>query len=324
MPSHYLTIPLYAAGFFNIENPTPAQRATLQQQLEQLKGSGVTRLMLAGLNPANPDAFDGLDWNYGGNAILRGGQYVNQLDPDLPALLADLRQNGGVRDLSFSIGGGNSTSVYQAFQELFQAYGTGPANPMYGSLSVLAETLGLTSYDLDLEPSDPDLAGTITDLGVMLSSLGLGVTYSPYEQSSFWVGCLVDTYQQLGYQPCIGWHLQCYAGGLPNEPGPWIEAIRDAGSDSTGIDDPAAFVLPGFETLGTLNGPVCVPDPQQHVFSPAGFQKQLAAWKAELPGLSGCFLWQYGRILDSQTGCQPPCPGPAAYAQAIAAGLSGS
>ncbi|HKV07772.1 MAG TPA: glycosyl hydrolase family 18 protein [Thermoanaerobaculia bacterium] len=308
-------VALYVEGVFDVQNPSPQQLEQLQGYVSDLQGSNFSVVIFAFIHV---DAEGNLYFN-GGAPMISGGQLQSGLS-DLSSLFSTLKSSGSVGKLFFSIGGyGPSDSDFNNMGALIQQYGTGPGNPLYQNFQALAQSLSIDGIDFDLEATQysyDHFTDTVVQLTAMLGSLGLEVTYCPYVEEDFWIGCLAQVYKNNGKQIVSWLNLQCYAGGAGNDPAYWVAAVK-ASDKLTGVGNPAAFVVPGLWCVNSSSGDCNSGD------CPATVQETFAGYKASDPGITGGFLWQYGDILacESSGACSGSMSAQA-YADAILAGLA--
>jgi hypothetical protein len=161
------------------------------------------------------------------------------------------------------------------------------------NFAALEANVPFDGYDFD----DEDLydVDTIARLTAMLASESKIITYCPFEQESFWVNCLERVYQENGRQLVAWWNLQVY--GIGADPGTWARAIDPT---TTGVADPAAFVVPGYEANdGTSTITQTFKDLLQSD-----------------PGIAGGFIWNSKQIFAMNQRLSD-------YASAIRSGLAG-
>lgn len=159
------------------------------------------------------------------------------LNPDLPALLRELRETSQVRLVFASLGGDGDTYTNIAANRAVAVQ----------NLVALGSALGLDGYDIDFEPSsytvdDRDLVVWLT---IELAGVGMHATYCPYRNESWWLDALADVYENLHVQPVRWMNLQCYDGGQSNNPSDWVATVK-LFPRPLGVGDPAAFVVPGY------------------------------------------------------------------------------
>lgn len=269
--------------------------------IDDLKASGFTTVIAwsVHVSPAG-------DLIYNDPTIVRDGRYVG--DAGWPERLASLKQGGSVRELVFSVGAGGVQDFHH-IQALIRKEGTGPDSTLYRNFQALKEAIpSIDTIDLD----DEDLFDqqTTVQFSRMLHALGFGVTFCPYFDPGYWVGCL----QALDARTpglVSAFNLQCYAGGSMNDPATWIDAITQ--KMGSGFDA-AGFVRPG---LWCRHADCAEGDCPDDVAS------QFASWRSS--GIRGGFIWLYDDIQRcAGSGACSGAMDAAAYAAAIASGLSGA
>jgi len=295
-------IAIYANGLFQDGFPTPSVPYTNQAaQLAQ----GITTVILWSIHVyPNGDLYLNDTKFVSGGQIQFAADGKSGVNPEFPELIGQLFEStSSVRELHISVGGWNATKDFTDWCAAMDAVGA--------NLSALKSVFGVSAVDFDFEPEDGYGAqdqAMIVALTLQCGQLGLGVTYCPYTDEDFWIGCLTQVYAQNSQkQVVIRFNLQCYAGGAGNDPQAWGQQLQQA--TGTGVTDPYAFILPGFEVLGAPE------EPQ----SPSGMQQTFAGLAGT--GVVGGFLWNSGFIWQTEV-ANGGVPTPAEYASAITAGLT--
>ncbi|WP_420130559.1 mannan-binding lectin [Longimicrobium sp.] len=297
---------LYGTGLFNETNPSPSYA----EQITQLTKGGFTTVLLWSIHvQANGDFY------YNDTPMVSGGKL--QLGSDFADNVNAL-VSGGVSEILLSVGAWGTASDFVNLQATWDTAGA-------KNLQALCAAFPVTAVDFDYEPQaqydptgklikpayTPAEAAMIIDLTMKVSSLGVGVTYSPYENIPFWTYCLQQLYQLNGNVQPVQWlNLQCYAGGAGNDPLDWITAVNLA---DAGIADSGAFVVPGYWVTGG-EGTTCPSDLQSTFQGLSG------------SGITGGFLWNSGDLFQYESANSPSCGGatyPVDYANAIVNGLGG-
>ena len=170
---------------------------------------------------------------------------------------------------------------------MLKAGGAGRDN-LLGNLCAVAKDLGAYGFDYDNE----DAVGSvdvIVDLTVALyeKDNAFRFSYCPYANAQYWLQCLQQTYAKLGTQPVEGWNLQCYAGGGGNDPRDWVGAVDQAGASSTGIDNAATLVRPGYAVIGSDAAPEMTPDQVRDALAASGCK--------------GAWIWNSESVLKNGT-----------------------
>lgn len=293
-------VSIYGNGLFQDGYPTPPVPYTTQaQQLNQ----GITTVLLWSIHiHASGDLYLNDTPFVANGQISYSTDSTQGVNPDFPSLIkALLNGTGSVKELLVSVGAWGTTSDFRAW------YAARPA--VLKNLKALQAAFNISGVDFDFEPengyTDAD-ADMIVALTMDVASLGLFATYCPYTNASWWADCLAEVYQQGEGKQHVRWfNLQCYAGGTGNSPSDWAEAIQAAGN--TGINDPMAFVVPGFAVAGSES------DGQ----TPGQLQGTFSDFAGS--GTNGGFLWNSGAIWQGE-GANPQYT-PQAYAKAIVDGL---
>lgn len=298
-------IVLYGSGLFGADDPT-----TNQRQLQAVQDSGFTTVILWTLHvQSNGDVY------YNDTLIVQDGQFSEGCDY-LPELVTKLKSGGTVDKVLFCIGSAD-VSDFENIQNLMGTrFGL---KVLHDNFKALVNTLPIDGFDFDLEEYPfESYTDTVVQLTLMLHrNYGMTVTYCPYMDESFWLNCLAQVYAQNGNQQIVGWfNLQCDAGGVGNDPGYWAGQIKNY-SSPLGIDNPAAFVIPGYWCANSSGGGNC-----DGGDCPASMQEIFAGLAKADPGINGGFVWNSGDIFACESSGQ--CQGamtPQAYAQAIIKGL---
>jgi hypothetical protein len=239
--------------------------------------------------------------------IVSNGAYVG--GAAWPIAMASLKQDPtSIQRLIFSVGAGGVEDFHH-IQQLIHEQGTGPNSILYRNFAALKSAIPVIDA-IDFDDEDLWDSDTTVPFAEMLHGLGYEVTFCPYVKIEFWVDCL----QRLnGASPNLvtAFNLQCYAGGAGNDPGEWIDAIKNA----MGPEFPAArFVRPG---LWCANSPPSCSEGQ----CPDSIQATFVGWR-DL-GISGGWIWLLDDVVKCRDSgsCSGQLMGTAAYAQAIARGL---
>lgn len=272
--------------------------------IEDLRHSGFTTIVgwPIRVDPAGDLAFDDLP-------LVRDGRWVG--DPAWPGRLADLKDGGSVTRLSFSVGSGESTD-FTHIHALMAEHGTGPTSPLHRNFAALRQAVpAIDAIDLDNE-DHLDVA-TVVSFGQLLVGLGWDLTFCPYKGREVWLDALAALWT---WKPgsVTGIHLQCYSGGLGNDPGDWKAAI---GRRSLPGLDLAGFIAPG---LWCVHGDPCTAGGDSRC--PEAVRSQLATW-ASAYGIQGGWLFLLEHLLAcaGSAGCAGGPLTPAAYADAILAAV---
>jgi hypothetical protein len=212
-----------------------------------------------------------------------------------------------VTRLLFSVGGDGKQDFHH-IRQLIKKHGTGPESVLHRNFAVLKSTIP-TIDGIDFDDEDLGDAETTVAFARMLHQLNYTVTFCPFNNPGFWVGCLKklnDPTPDL----VTGFNLQCYSGGAGNTPSPWIEAIAEAmGPDF----DAKGFVSPGFKCR---RGADC-----SEGDCPDSIEETLRDWSSS--GIQGGWIWRLDWVLKCQESgsCSGQPMDIAAYAKAITAAL---
>jgi hypothetical protein len=272
-------------------------------QLSQMQEASFTTVVLWALH-----VHDTGDFYLNDTPAVSNGQMIYDTDPkkglnpDLPKLLAELRETSPLTDVLISIG--PFTSDFQAIQ----------ANPQVAqeNFRALIAALGIDAVDFDYEGDYSDADQTmVVDLTLMLGTLGVGVTYCPYTADSWWIECLAQVYAKKGSQLVRWLNLQCYDGGSGNDPAVWAGELATS-QKPLGISDSGAFVVPGYWAKN--GGP-------KRSMCPSEIEAKLTA--AHARGICGAFIWDFSDLFASEGAglCGQQDVTPKGYSEAIAAGL---
>ncbi len=320
---------IYATVFYEC-NPDAATLQSYQQIAADIAGSGFTFVNLwFSTNGMHVDAAGNFRPTPAGNPAFVSAGALGSGYAYVPQLLSTLTGSGSsVKTLRMTFGGWGCEKTFNCMVDLFNQFGTGPQNPLYANFLVLQE-LGVTGIDLDLEPLGntpffdyPYYIGPLSQLITMVASLGMDVTFCPYQSPNFWFTLLASVFTQNGgQQPVTQMNLQCYGNGPQSE---WVAAMNDyalklnmgLNSGTTlsqlGVSDPAAFIVAG---LGATNGGTAV--------CPPAMQQQLAANGFAVPGITGAYIFNYAGIQNTrQTDACAPNNTTQDYANALIAGIN--
>jgi hypothetical protein len=293
---------IYGGGSFYPIGPD-GKRTDLPAVIADLKASGFTTVVEWGLQlsaaTSGPTVGD-LQLN---EVIVSNGVYVG--DPGWPAALAGLKTGTtSVNRLLFSLLGYQG-GTFPRIKQLIESQGTGPDSILYRNFAALKHHIPtIDGIDFDDETLyDQD---TTVKLALMLKEIGYSVTFCPFDNMTFWVGCLAAL-EARAPGLVTGFNLQCYAGGAGQDPGTWAQAIAQ------GLDWPlqrgAAYVIPGLwcghgDNCGQGSWPNNVFDTFRH-------------WRSS--GIQGGFIWLYADIQKCKGSSGA---GTKDYAAAMAAGLT--
>jgi hypothetical protein len=225
-------------------------------------------------------------------------------------LIGDLKTNGGVKTVLFSVGGGGefppdpegingnhsvSDMDYKAFTALYWAAngmtsGVSDTVPILNAFDTLLNAVGADGLDLDGEPVFYTYESFASANAVLheltMARTGGVVSWAPYEQQPSWAA-LAGLLTAAG-QPLPTWI------NLQNG---WWSTAADIQNWATALGLGVGAVVPGFGSDG----------------QPASIQSTLAGLVNGGLGIAGAYVWNY-----DQVGSQA-----ASYATAIAQGLAG-
>jgi len=272
--------------------------------IDDLHRSGFTTVTAwpVRVDPAGDLVFDDVP-------IVAGGRWVG--DVSWPSRLQALKEGGSVDRLLFSVGSGES-SDFTCIHDLMAQHGTGPSSPLQRSFAALKEAIpAIDAIDFDNE----DHLDVETNLafGRMLVDLGWPLTFCPYRDREVWLDSLAALWN---WRPgCVaGINLQCYSGGLGNDPGGWLSAV--ARRDLPGLDL-GGFIQPG---LWCVHGSSC--SEAEDSRCPEAVREQMAAWAGSC-GIRGGWVFLLEHLLAC-AGSGACTGGPLsleAYARAIRSGI---
>jgi hypothetical protein len=291
---------------FDTQNPGPETNPTLEELqgwAVQIDGSGFTVGVFWAMH-IRPNG----DFVYNnGPALISGGELQSGF-AHLPALIETIKSSGNVSQLLFSIGGWTCEGDFLNIQSLIEQYGTGSENPLYANFAALKSALSIDGIDIDLEANSskpprthdyPYYTDTLVALAGMLDSIGLTTTFCPYTASDFWIDCLAKIYAVNDSRQLVSaMNLQCYDGGAGNTQSDWVGYLQQS-SQPLGIDDPAAFVVPGYDAEQT---------------PPSALESTFADSSQMTTGIVGGFVWNFGEVLETESSAGD-------YAQAIVQGI---
>ena len=299
--------------------------STISQYISDIQGSGVTTVVLWAMHIGRPTIpgqhLGDLIYNNSPYTLVSQGQY-NADYSAYPAQVAQLKQNGSVTKIFFSIGGANPPVWdFTTIEAIIKEYGTGPSSPLYQNFSALRTAFTIDGscvidgIDLDCEESVP--SSVITQFSQMLFGLGFEITFCPYENTEFWQTSMQDLWN--GGQKVSWWNLQCYAGGGYNysDLTPWISALAAV----VGTAAAPSYLVPGLAVCGSESDGRCPSN--SDCGGNTGIEQSFANWKST--GIQGGFLWLYDAIVSNESSSPSPCSESAdlqAYVQAIDEGLS--
>ncbi len=222
---------LYGQALFKANDP-PVNN----EQLKALQGSGFTTVLLFALHVDQ----DG-NLSYSDVPMAQNGQISNQANPQLPQLVAGLRQ-GGVDQVLITIGSADVLD-YHHIQELLKT--PQGREILLRNFTAVASFLGIDGFDFDDE-EEGITTDTIAALAKMVYPLGRKnlLTAAPYTDQEFWLECLEKVFIQNGFQLFTWWNLQIYGGADADD---WITAIAKLiAEDKVGLKSANAFIVPGY------------------------------------------------------------------------------
>lgn len=274
-----------------------------QGVIDGLRESGMTTVVAGSLHvEPNGD----LVFNHQ-QPLVSAGKYVGEAA--WPARLSSLKQAPtSVTRLLLSVGGDGKQDFHH-IRRLIKEHGTSSESPLHRNFAVLKSTIP-TIDGIDFDDEDLGDAETTVAFARLLHHLNYTVTFCPFNNLGFWVGCLKEL---NGQTPGLvtAFNLQCYSGGAGNTPGPWIDAVAEAmGPDF----DAKGFVRPGFKCR---RGADCTEGD-----CPDSIEETLHGWSST--GIQGGWIWRLDWVLKCQhsSSCSGQPMDAAAYAKAIVSALS--
>lgn len=178
--------------------------------IKTLQGSPLTSPILSLVNQSgqNPDQ---LVYNDATNPIFdSSGNYIGS--SEWAGIISDLRDTS-IQEVYLSF----STSGTEFMSSLISSNPGAAGN----ILSYIKNTLGFDGIDLDFEGGDYSPSSPIYPVAKAAIDAGLNLTAAPFGDQSDW-GTWVGYVQDLS--GTVAWlNLQCYAGGMFNNPGDWLD-----------------------------------------------------------------------------------------------------
>ncbi len=290
-----LNYAVYAEGYLY---PTTAPASQpVSSTISQLRQSGFATAILGLFHigrdySISPTQIMG-DIYFNNTLIVSNGSYVG--DPSWPTLINGM-VGGSVQRVCASIGGGGVMD-YETIQKIYAGNGNSFAGTnMERNFVVLRKTFpSISIIDMDCEETyDQD---SFVAFCQMLIGLGFGITFCPYTYQSFWTGSLAAL-NASNPGAVKWWNLQCYDGGMGNDPADWATAITQA--------------IPGFSTGGFILAGDWTND------EPSGVQALMGSFKNE-SSVGGGFIWTLDQIIEQQP--KTPLASMKAYVNAISVGL---
>lgn len=248
--------------------------------IQTLQASPLTSPILSLLNQSaqNPNQ---LVYNDATNPVFdSSGNYIGS--SEWPGIISDLRDTN-IQEVYLSF----STNGTQFMSNLISS------NPSAASsiLSYIKNNLGFDGIDLDYEGGDYSPSSPMYAVAKAAVSAGLNITAAPYYDLSGWASWV--KYVQ-GLNGTVAWlNLQCYAGGMSNNPGSWM-----------GIGVP---IVAGSCKSCCCPQTTCSPTDMQNLFTRwrTGQGSYSAACWSGVPNtkpqdIGGGFIWAYSSIAGAQ------------------------
>jgi hypothetical protein len=200
------TAMIFCNGNDNTYNMGSASGLTTSQ-INGFRASGFTTMALFTMSVLTNG-----DFYYAGQTICTNGVYDGP--SNWGSLLAQCKvAPSSVNRIEMCLGGAGDTS-WTNIKNLIAANGTNATTVLYQNLSALKTALGIDAIDSDDESAFDSVSAI--KFGKMCSSVGLKMTLCPYNNSGYWSA----VQSGLGTN-CDAIYLQCYDGGLGNDPATW-------------------------------------------------------------------------------------------------------
>lgn len=246
--------------------------------IDEIKNSGFTEVIVW-----NIEVHATGDLNFNGEfPLASNGAYIgSEKYPQFVADLAEMKQ-GSVERITFSIGSSN-VGDFENVKALVNTYGTGSDSILYKNFQALKEAIpSLDAIDFDDE-NGYDAPSTV-QFAVMLGNLGYKVMPAAYEKNDYWISVVSQINSQRP-GTVDGVHLQCYSGGVANNP-------------CSGWNFGSVPVYPGLSDKSD---------------TPDRVNSAISAWHSQCD-ISGGFLWLYDEIVGKNQAAQ--------YASAFSSAVS--
>jgi hypothetical protein len=271
----------------------------LANNIADIQGSGLTTLILWALHIGRPlmagQQSGDFIFNDDANLFISEGKFNPSGSTAIaawPGQIAELRQQGSVGKVYFSIGG--VSPPVQDFSTIQYMFNNGLSNVLVENVAALKQAFTVNGvcvidgFDLDCEEYVDQ--STIVGLCQILFDQGFAVSFCPYINPTYWQECM-RTLWNKGLK-VSRWNLQCYSGGFGNrgELSAWIANIAAV----VGEADAPSYLVPGLAVVGQQD-PQC-PTGQESICT------TFAGWSSL--GLPGGFLWLYDSILAHPDGCK--------------------
>lgn len=248
--------------------------------IKTLQQSPLTSPILSLLNQSaqNPNE---LVYNDATNPVFNSsGDYIGS--SEWAGIISSLRDTN-IQEVYLSF----STNGTQFMSSLISS-NPGAANSI---LSYIKNTLGFDGIDLDYEGGDYSPSSPMYSVAKAAVNAGLNVTAAPYYDQSGWNSWVKYVESLNG---TVAWlNLQCYAGGMSNNPGDWLDI--------------------GVPIVAGSCKSCCCP---QTTCSPGDMQNLFTLWRTgQGPYSTGCwngipnknaqdigggFIWAYSSIAGAQ------------------------
>ncbi|GAB4197722.1 MAG: hypothetical protein Tsb002_32100 [Wenzhouxiangellaceae bacterium] len=248
--------------------------------IRTLQSSPLTSPILGLLNKSghNPDL---LVYNDASNPLFNtAGDYLGS--QDWPSILADLR-GGNIRECYLSF----STNGTQYMADLLRNNHSAAMK----ILTAIKQTLGFDGIDLDYESGNYSPSSPIYPVAEAAVAANLKVTAAPFGDLPDWTTWVKHVQSKGGD---VAWlNLQCYAGGIYNNPGDW---------NSTGVP-----IVAGSCNDCCCPQTDCTPSDMQNLYTlwrTGQGDVSSSCWKGTAntspQNIGGGFIWVYSSIKGRQ------------------------
>ena len=241
--------------------------------------SKVTEIIIWTLHVTNEKTLDlNLNMEF---PIITNGKFVgNQKHPDFYENLQKLSDAG--KDLTFGLGGWvtpdgmKKEHTYGLIKTCINKYGTGPETTLYKNFATLKAAYPMvTKIDFD----DENLYDTnsLIKLSIMLEKIGYKISLCVFTRIDFWRNVVMQV-NTISPGTIEYLNLQCYSGGINNNPKEWFDKI--------GIP-----LLPG----------IAAKDDNSTIYNdPAKITERFKGWINKCPEIEGGFIWYYDDLIGGK------------------------
>jgi len=307
-PASARNVGIYALSPFS---DPPDSAAVIAAAGKELGGSGFDTVVLATFHVGADGSI-----NFNNSSIVANGEISNDLDPNLPQVLTDMKTpTGQVSSILASFGGGGCFTDGQPvgywdflhIDNLIIKYPKDDDNPFFQNLAVMLKNYPIDGVDLDLEVNTVNecevsnfrpakyssFTSTLVRITNWLWSHGYKTTIAPYEEPGFWTTVLDSTYrnneQRIRY-------VNLQSADYPDQIQSFVSAFEQG---NTGVTDFQGFISAGV---------------QVYDWPPSLVQGVFTQEATSYPNLGGGWLWNFGKLGAGYTAKD--------YASAVRAGLT--